>query len=237
MPDAAALVRIPEFPKLLLLDTCGSEASVAIAEGHQLLEQRLLPGRGASEELVGAVAEILRGRTWNLRELEAVVVVRGPGSFTGVRVGLSAAKGLCEGSGRPLIAVSRLEVLAQKGSRESIVMLDAGRGEVFWARATAQEVGEQAVATMAWVVDHARTLGVPIVREARQGPEMKDSDVHETSVLTAADALPLALRRLSLGQLDDPLLLDGLYLHKTEQETLARQRTHQIAAVTRISRS
>ena len=47
-----------------------------------------------------------------LRELAAVVVVHGPGSFTGVRVGLSAAKGLCEAGGVPLIAVSRLALLA-----------------------------------------------------------------------------------------------------------------------------
>ena len=64
------------------------------------------------------------------RDLGGIVVVNGPGSFTGVRVGVSAVKGLAEGTAVPVVAVSRLEVLAKKSGVASSA-LDAHRGEVF----------------------------------------------------------------------------------------------------------
>ncbi len=65
-------------------------------------------------------------------ELRGVVVVHGPGSFTGIRIGVSAAKGLAEGLGIPVIALSRLELLARQSPEGSAVaVLDAGRGEFY----------------------------------------------------------------------------------------------------------
>ena len=223
---------MPDHPKLLLLDTCGSEATIAVARGDEILEQVVLPGRSASESLVGAIGDVLRGASWRLQELDALAVVRGPGSFTGIRVGLSAAKALAEASGRPLIAVSRLAVLATKAPAGAIAVLEAGRGEVFWAPVVEKEMGEQAIAPMTWVSEHARTLTLPVVRELRMASEVSGTGVYEVPALTAGDALPLVLQRLLQGQTDDPLLLDGLYLHRTEQETLARQRSHQRGSMT-----
>ena len=217
MPDVAEPVRAPDPLKLLLLDTCGSEATVAVAAGRVILGQIQLPGRSASEGLIGAIGEVLRERNWRLQELDALVVVRGPGSFTGVRVGLSAMKALAEACGRPLIAVSRLEVLAKRSPARAIAVLSAGRDEVFWAELLANGVGEQAVAPLASVMEHARGVGLPIVCETGTLPGRSGIDLHEVSPLTAADALPLALDRLLLGQADDPLLLAGLYLGKTER--------------------
>ncbi len=76
--------------------------------------QRPLEGRTYSATLVAAVEELLAGQGIRLTGIGCIVVVNGPGSFTGVRVGLSAAKGLAEGAGIPIVAISRLEVLAQK---------------------------------------------------------------------------------------------------------------------------
>ena len=101
--------------RFLLIDTCGSEGSVALADtelAEAVVAAEVLPGRTASERLVPAVRRVMEARGWRLRDLTAVVVVHGPGSFTGVRVGLSAAKGLSEAGGVPLIAVSRLALLA-----------------------------------------------------------------------------------------------------------------------------
>ena len=130
-------------PRLLLIDTCGSEATVALAVGRHVIAERVLPGRSASEGLVTAIAEVLREQGWRVAELDAVVVVRGPGSFTGVRVGLSAAKGLAEASAVPLIALSRMEVLASKVAGNVVVVLQAGRGEVFWAEVAGGVTREQ----------------------------------------------------------------------------------------------
>src|ERR1700760_1375194 len=101
--------------RILLIDTAGSEGSVALADTEfapAVVAVEMLPGRTSSERLVPAVRRLMEGRGWKLRELTAGGGVDGAGSFTGVRVGLSAAKGLCEAGGVPLIAVSRLALLA-----------------------------------------------------------------------------------------------------------------------------
>src|SRR5215472_9008390 len=119
---------------LLGIDTCGPSGSVALgrlaAGAVDVLSQKGLAGRTYSAALVSAVQEILTGQGIRLCEIGCIVVVNGPGSFTGVRVGLSAAKGLAEGTGIPVIAVSRLEVLAAKAGVASAA-LDAHRHEVF----------------------------------------------------------------------------------------------------------
>ncbi len=101
--------------KVLLLHTCGAEGSAALADTQReepVVAMATMPGRTASERLVAVVRELVEEAGWRLAELGAVVVVSGPGSFTGVRVGLSAAKGLCEALGMPVVAVSRLALLA-----------------------------------------------------------------------------------------------------------------------------
>ncbi len=220
-------------PRLLLIDTCGSEATVALAAGREVVEERVLPGRSASEALVSVIAGVLATQGWRVADLHAVVVVRGPGSFTGVRVGLSAAKGLAEASGLRLLALSRLEVLAAKVSGDVIAVLQAGRGEVFWAEVVAGVTREQGVASREWVEAQARSLGLPLVCEAGMMTEVAAVEVREVTAVVAADGIALALERLAGGAVEDAGLLDALYLHKTEQETLDRQRMARERAVER----
>src|SRR5450631_4042923 len=103
---------------LLAIDTCGPTGSVALGRlagrDLEILGQTELEGRSYSSTLVAAVSGLLTGAGVGLRDLRGIVVVNGPGSFTGVRVGLSAVKGLAEGAQVPVVAVSRLEVLSRK---------------------------------------------------------------------------------------------------------------------------
>lgn len=148
--------------KLLLIDTCGATGSVALAEtsssgSARVINAERLPGRTASERLVPAIKGLVDRSGASLQELAAIVVVHGPGSFTGVRVGVSAAKGLCEALNVPLIAISRLAVVAELALVSRLVgsdplsspprteprqtdtpaawhiyaLLDAGRGEFY----------------------------------------------------------------------------------------------------------
>jgi tRNA threonylcarbamoyladenosine biosynthesis protein TsaB len=148
--------------KLLLIDTCGATGSIALAEtaasgSAQVIDRESLPGRTASERLVAAIKGLVERSGASLQELAAIIVVHGPGSFTGVRVGVSAAKGLCEAFNVPLIAISRLAVLAELALDSRLigaapllsplrtepcqtgtpagwhiyVLLDAGRGEFY----------------------------------------------------------------------------------------------------------
>ena len=70
-------------PRLLLVDTCGREASVAVSVGAVVVAERRFAGRGAAETLVGEVRAALAEAACGLRDLAAISVVRGPGSFTG----------------------------------------------------------------------------------------------------------------------------------------------------------
>jgi len=136
---------------VLGVDTCGPSGTVALArirasippkqrldgapEGAQdyaaeLLGQTELEGKTYSTTLISAVEELLTGHKVGLADVGAIVVVHGPGSFTGVRVGLSTVKGLAEPGQIPVVAVSRLAVLAMKAGVESAA-LDAHRHEVF----------------------------------------------------------------------------------------------------------
>src|SRR5271169_4638083 len=121
---------------LLGLNTCGSTASVALgmaaADNIKILATASLAVRTYSARLIPEIAAMLESRHATLRDVEAIVVVNGPGSFTGIRVGLSTAKGLAEGAGIPLIAVSRLALLAKASLLPHVLAaVDAGRGEYY----------------------------------------------------------------------------------------------------------
>lgn len=116
------------------IDTCGPSGSVALGRlaqsSAETIAQIELAGRTYSASLVSGIDALLKGHGVDLHEIGCIVIVNGPGSFTGVRVGLSAAKGLSEGAGVPLAPISRLEVLATKAGVPSAA-LDAHRHEVF----------------------------------------------------------------------------------------------------------
>ncbi len=116
----------------LLLDTCGEQASVALAQANGVLRAQLLLGpRAASAGLLQAIRSALKTGGLRLSEVDGIGVVNGPGSFTGVRAGLAVAKGLCEAAQLPMAAVSRLEVLAEAGPAGAVCALSAGRDEVY----------------------------------------------------------------------------------------------------------
>jgi len=118
--------------RVLLIDTCGDKGSIALGEGDAIVGSELLPARGSSSSLLPAIKRLLDGQRWTLSDLDAIGVVNGPGSFTGVRVGLAAAKGFCEAASLPLACVSRLEVLAETANlQDGCAVLDAGRGELY----------------------------------------------------------------------------------------------------------
>jgi tRNA threonylcarbamoyladenosine biosynthesis protein TsaB len=119
--------------RLLLIDTCGETAGIALTCGEEVLATEDLARGSASAAIIEAIRRLLLTQPgWQLRTLDAIGVVCGPGSFTGIRAGLAAAKGLCEAAGLPMAAVSRLEVLANAAELvDGYAALDAGRAEVY----------------------------------------------------------------------------------------------------------
>jgi tRNA threonylcarbamoyladenosine biosynthesis protein TsaB len=215
--------------RVLLIHTAGSEGSVALADteaARAIVAAEVLPGRSSSERLVPAVRRLMEGLGWRLGELAAVVVVHGPGSFTGVRVGLSAAKGLSEAGGVGLIAVSRLALLAASvdgGGGPVHAVLDAGRGEFYYG----EYVGGRCLREVLMHgedVPAAAKGGVVVACEAKvmEGLGALGLVVRMVEEPLAGDALGLALGRIVAGDFDDAATLDANYLRRTDMEIFAK---------------
>jgi tRNA threonylcarbamoyl adenosine modification protein YeaZ len=119
---------------VLALDTAGPDPGVAVFVGGSVFEQRLPQDRHASERLLSAVALCLDDAGVALEACDRIAICSGPGSFTGLRIGLSTAWGLGRALKIPVEAVSTLEALAEAARAPGVgrvtAALDAGRGEV-----------------------------------------------------------------------------------------------------------
>ena len=212
--------------RTLLIHTVGSEGSVALADtevARAIVAMEVLPGRSSSERLVPAVRRLMQGLGWRLGELAAVVVVHGPGSFTGVRVGLSAAKGFSEAGGVGLIAVSRLALLAagmDAGGGPVHAALDAGRGEFYYGEYVGRRCLREAL--MSGEDVRAAVGGEVVVACEAKVAEGLGVGVRLVAEPLAGDALPLALGRIAAGDFDDAATLDANYLRRTDVEIFAK---------------
>ncbi|MEO0045169.1 MAG: tRNA threonylcarbamoyladenosine biosynthesis protein TsaB [Bacteroidota bacterium] len=123
---------------ILNIETATKNCSVSLAKDGQTVLCKEIAEQGYShaEKLHVFIEEILKESQVDFREIRAIAVSKGPGSYTGLRIGVSTAKGLCYALGIPLIAVDTLAVLAQKVTQEDgliIPMIDARRMEVYSA--------------------------------------------------------------------------------------------------------
>lgn len=125
---------------ILVIDTALSDACVGLSKDGQLLQfrQNSLPNDHAAF-VQPAIREMLAAESLTINEIDAVGVVAGPGSYTGLRVGLASAKGICYALGKPLMLCNTLELLADSariahpGYDLFCPMIDARRDEVFTA--------------------------------------------------------------------------------------------------------
>jgi tRNA threonylcarbamoyladenosine biosynthesis protein TsaB len=209
---------------LLAIDTCGPDGSIALGQQlsgkFRMLGDAHLSGHRYSETLIGEVSSLLRLAEMRLSWLSAIVVVNGPGSFTGMRVGLSAVKGLAEGNQTPVVAVSRLEVLAS-ASGVPCAALDAHRHEIFLRLAESSGAARELLAGAAELasipppprVAYCDDAAAQLLKSAWPATELV-----EFRAPTAADALMFAVARVDAGEFVDLALLDGHYLRRSDAE-------------------
>lgn len=230
---------------ILAIDTCGPSGSVALGRlaGRDLevFGQTLLEGRTYSATLVAAVRDLLASAKIDLRDLGGIVAINGPGSFTGVRVGLSAVKGLASAHDTPVVAFSRLLVLARKAGVPSSA-LDAHRGELFLrlerlARADRPDRIDRIESSR--TASDSRELLAGLPELALETPPLRiavcdaaaaqmlsaawpATQLVKTSPPTAADALRLGESRLVTGIYADLAHLDGYYLRRSDAEIFGK---------------
>jgi len=123
---------------ILNIETATKNCSVSLARNGETILYKEIAEQGYShaEKLHVFIEEILKESQIDIKLLKAVAVSKGPGSYTGLRIGVSTAKGLCYALGIPLIAVDTLAVLAQSVSQKNgliVPMIDARRMEVYSA--------------------------------------------------------------------------------------------------------
>jgi tRNA threonylcarbamoyladenosine biosynthesis protein TsaB len=121
--------------KILALETSGTGGSVAALSGNEVLRELLLdPALRSAKSLAPAIRELLSQVGWHPRELELIALPTGPGSFTGLRVGVMTAKTLAYATGAQVLGLGTLEVIAQQAPpivEPLVVVLDAQRKQLF----------------------------------------------------------------------------------------------------------
>lgn len=144
--------------RLLAIDCSAGACSVAVAANGNVSATELLRlTRGHSEVIMPMVERVLAEAGWTAGDLDAIAATVGPGSFTGLRIGLAAARGLALATGARTVPVTSLEALAHAaGLAETPVLaaLDSKRGDLFcqWFAADGRPIGEPSVRTAAEAV-------------------------------------------------------------------------------------
>jgi tRNA threonylcarbamoyladenosine biosynthesis protein TsaB len=220
---------------LLAADTSGKHGSIALArcgpdEACHILEVVPLAGGTFSAQLVPQVATLLGKHGVSKQDVGGFAVVSGPGSFTGLRVGLAAIKALAEVLAKPIAAVSLLEAVAVSGRGQGKVVaaLDAGRAEVYIGEyevegAAAQLVSQRLVTRSEFVLIAADASVVvtpdPGLAEAARGAALHVEQVD----LPRADAIVrLGWRKLQAGQTISPGELDANYIRRSDAEIFSK---------------
>src|SRR5208283_2210714 len=207
--------------------TSGRKGSIALCRGDsdsfEVLQVIALEGGTYSAQLMPRIAEALQQNKLQKAQVGGFVVVSGPGSFTGLRVGLATVKGLCEVLQKPLATVSMLEAVVLTHGRVGqtvSALLDAGRGEVY--------VGEYRVSA-----DHAEAIREYIAKlEALESarahwgmltPDDKIAQALQPNVKLVtpvhADQIGLiGIRKLLAGEAADPATIDVNYIRRSDAE-------------------
>jgi tRNA threonylcarbamoyladenosine biosynthesis protein TsaB len=214
---------------ILGVDTSGKDGSIALVKFEQGCERALevvpLEGGTFSAQLVPQISDALNRHSLTKGDIDGFSVVSGPGSFTGLRVGLAAIKALAEVLQKPIAAVSLLEAVARSSETQGdvVVALDASRGEVYTAdcQVSSQQTtarnerlltlggfvsangGRQIITPDAKVADFIREKGLPVTQVDRP----------------RADVIArLGFEKIQAGEVTSSELLDANYIRRSDAE-------------------
>jgi tRNA threonylcarbamoyladenosine biosynthesis protein TsaB len=210
-------------PLVLALDTTHEDGSLALLRGCEILEEISLHAPGGFAQVVyGHMKELLGRCGVELNSVDCFAAACGPGSFTGVRVGLACIKGLAEAANRPAVAVSNLQAMAVFGAAPlRATLLDARRGEVFGAvyDSELRLVQEERVVKLAvWL---AGLPGAPLefitLGSAEAFSPLPGPVVAAPRALAGAIAR-IAAVRVERGEAQDAAAVDANYVRRCDAE-------------------
>ncbi len=213
-------------PLILAFDTTSEHGSLALSRGEDVLEEvALYAPEGFSGVLFGEIARLLERHNVRLADVEAYAPAAGPGSFTGVRVGMTAAKGLAVAHGRPLVPVSNLAAVAAlalaqtSGPQPLAPILDARRGDVFLAVYSAAL--ERLLEPLVTTPQRLPALVSPFGEVLYCGPEATKLAPPGAACVMTPRALAAAIARLAAHELAagrglDPAAAEAEYVRRPD---------------------
>ena len=220
---------------VLGINTSTLEGSVALMGDQALISEYILNVQAThSERLLPSIDRLLEETGLHFSELSGIAVTVGPGSFTGLRIGLASAKGLAMASSLPLVGVSTLEAMARNlpFCRYPICpLLNARKGEVYWSlyqfegekviqmeqdavsppEAVANRIREKTVFLGCGAVDYARRIKEILEERALFAPLI-------AGTVRASVVAEMGMERLKRGEKDDPAALVPRYVRRSEAE-------------------
>lgn len=241
---ASALLRYTSYVLLLALDTCDARGSVALLENNRVLSEISHP---ATEEysswLLPAIDRLFSESGLTHSNLAGYAVASGPGSFTGVRVGLTTAKAWAEVYSKPIFPVSRLAILAdygQKDSKFAAAFIDAQREQIFAALFRRESEGWQLVGEEC-VIDPteffkfaAQTAGNESISWVSLDPDLLTTNsfwqprkANHSVVICIEPPLATSVGKYAFshfrGQETDALKLDANYVRRSDAEIFGKK--------------
>jgi len=224
---------------LLAVDTSGKFGSIAVARCEPpsscaVLGIDTLEGGTFSAQLIPQVATLLKQLNLSKSDLDGFAVVSGPGSFTGLRIGLAAIKALAEILRKPIVAVSLLEAVAAGASTNGLnsqgkitAALEAGRGEIYFGEYAVGDAGtvhsstvHEQLCTGEEFVE--RTSGLVVTPDARIADLARGAGKQVLQVdRPRADAIAaLGWKKIQANMLVSPEELEANYIRRTDAELL-----------------
>ena len=232
LPEIKAVPSLASEAKVLLLETSGSSGVVALGFGTTIVAHRVLEiAKRHVSDMAPAIAEMLKECGWEAKNLDAIATGIGPGSYTGLRIGLMSARTLAMMTGSRLLGISTFEILAQHcleaGHAKVEIIADAQQDKIYAQRFennNSQLVSEselKIVSTAEWLANRDISFAIagPGVTKVQPLTQAKEGMVVEQSGnINKESFLALALKKLFSHHSDDPLSLQPLYLRRSSAE-------------------
>ena len=214
---------------ILSIDTTHEFGSIALIEQGKLIEETLLHAPdGFGHVLFDHLQRLFDRHGRRVNDVACFAAASGPGSFTGVRIGLACVKGLAEATGRKVVTVSNLEAMARFGSTpQRAAVLDARRGEVYGAvfDAEGRALREPVVARFPAWLEALPDGDVEFVssdfnafRPALDNTRFQNAKITIVPRALAAAIGSIAYQRFRAGLARDPAEIDADYVRRSDAE-------------------